>query len=171
MVDAQQPQKQEEKSGSVVVRNNGVQIHRIPSSLQPAPGAAKNPSMLFAADQAGITLMPGNNVVPAKAWAGAQRIKLVQHYLEDGACEGDRCTFEEICDLPGDGKSLARLELKQALALIKGTFNRELLKAWKAGDTRGEVRSAVDEKIDSLEIKPREQPKKQSPKDLDLPPQ
>jgi hypothetical protein len=83
-----------------------------------------------------ITLKPGINKVDEKDWAKMQALKTVRVYIE----EGDLVAL--------DGVEPAKATPKNAIAIIKKTFDGALLTRWRADERAGKVRDTVLAAID-----------------------
>jgi len=86
-------------------------------------------------------LLPGLNEVDAEAWEQAEKIPLVQHYLESGVFKVTRSAPE-----------IGKYQQREALDLVRRTVDRSLLEKWASADRRRPVQDAIDLQLKSIEV-------------------
>lgn len=105
----------------MLIKNNASRIHQI--------GGKKM-----------IQLMPGVNVVDPELWAEAEKVKVVQHYLDTEEFQ----VIDEKATGPKDKNA------KEAAKLASETFDLALLKSWLDDEPRAGVTKAIQAQIDLI---------------------
>lgn len=82
-----------------------------------------------------VRLILGANDIPDADWEEAKKLAVVQHLMSEG-------TFVEQ-----DNRSLNKRPEKLAVALIKKTFDPDLLAKWHEDDARPEIRKAISAQL------------------------
>lgn len=99
-----------------------------------------------------ITLMPGNNDVPADAWKAAKKIAVVQHALKAGI----------LVEGPGGESSLKAssgpvklddMTATEAIGVIGETYDKALLEKWEKSEQRKTVLDALSKQMDVIDAK------------------
>lgn len=100
-----------------------------------------------------MRLLPGVNEVDAKAWDEFKTSPSIKHFIAEGE-------IEEL-DLPnaheGSPVQIDDLNQKEALALVKATFDSKLLERWAANESRKGVLDALEKQMDALKLKAKEE--------------
>lgn len=96
-----------------------------------------------------MKLLPGVNEVDAKTWDEFKLSPSIKHFIAEGE-------IEEL-DLPnaqeGSPVQIDDLNQKEALALVKATFDSKLLERWAANESRKGVLDALEKQMDALKLK------------------
>lgn len=96
-------------------------------------------------DAYGVRFIPGVNDVSPDGWALCKKDSEIAKLLEDGV-------FEEFEESKEASKDLSTFVEKKAIALVKETYDLDLLKAWKETELRAKVFKAIESQI--LEMTP-----------------
>lgn len=94
-------------------------------------------------------LLPGVNEVDPKAWEAFISNPAQRFLLESGELE----VVEEAKTLA----DLAKLSVKEAIAMVKETFRKDLLDRWAEAEERKTVLDAIEKQYDALTIKPKKE--------------
>ncbi len=86
-------------------------------------------------------LLPGLNEVDEAAWAEAEKIELVKHYMETGVFKVTRSAPE-----------IGKYQQREALDLVKRTVDKALLEKWAASERRRPVQDAIDLQLKTIEV-------------------
>lgn len=86
-------------------------------------------------------LLPGLNEVDEAAWAEAEKIELVKHYIESGV-------FKVTRQAPEIGK----YQQRDALDLVKRTVDKPLLEKWASAEKRRPVVDAIELQLKAIEV-------------------
>lgn len=98
---------------------------------------------------AAITLMPGPNQVPARAWEKAKQQEMVKIQIREGNL------------LEMNGKSLEETGEKASVKTVEKTVDRKLLDTWARAEKRPAVLKAINAQLDKIgPSKPEETTKK-----------
>lgn len=96
-----------------------------------------------------MTLLPGVNEVDAKKWEEFSKSPAIKHHIAEGE-------IEEL-DLPnaheGSPVQIDDLNQKEALALVKATFDSKLLERWAENESRKGVLDALEKQMDAIKLK------------------
>ena len=96
-----------------------------------------------------MTLLPGVNEVDAKKWEEFKLSPAIKHGISEGE-------IEEV-DLPSahddSPVQISDLNQKEALALVKATFDMTLLERWAESESRKGVLDALEKQIDAVKVK------------------
>ncbi len=84
------------------------------------------------------TLFPGSNEVTPEAWAEAEKIAVVRHYVETEQFEVKRA--ESLKDLKPDA----------AIVVVQSTYSLDTLGGWFVDETRKNVRAAIDKQREAV---------------------
>lgn len=107
----------------------------------------------------GVLLKPGTNKVSASWWSNAKKHKTVAKRLELGMLEVVNEGVDDI-DLGIDGDEgaesadISGLNAREAISVIKETFDLKLLKAWAETESRATVTRAIDAQIEIMTAEP-----------------
>lgn len=96
-----------------------------------------------------IVLKPGVNDVDPKAWASWRETKVMAHYLEEGKIVEPKDAAEKEPEV----KTLKGLNVKDSIALVKATFDQELLGKWIEAEQRENVLKAMEKQLEAIAIK------------------
>jgi hypothetical protein len=124
---------------TLLIENCADRIHcvadlklRVVPAFRPAAGAPEPPN---------DALLPGINEVDAEEWAKAEKIPLVQHYLEEG-----------ILKVRRQAPELTQLKPKEAHDLVRRTVDRTLLEKWYGTEKRRDVLEAIERQIQATKL-------------------
>jgi hypothetical protein len=124
-------------------RNGNAHIKVIPLVQVVDKSKGEKPVAL---DRDQIQLLPGMNEVPDKEWNVA-RLHIKNELNK---------TIFEITKKAADGKvtavTLKSYDPKEAVKVVKKTFNPETIKAWYESESRDEVRVAILRKMKKLKM-------------------
>lgn len=99
-----------------------------------------------------MSLIPGVNEVDAKKWAEFKLSPTIKHHIAEGE-------IEEL-DLPiaheDSPVQIGDLNQKDALSLVKATFDKALLDRWAANESRKGVLDALEKQMDAIALKSKE---------------
>ncbi len=98
-----------------------------------------------------IVLKPGVNDVDPKAWAAWRETAVMKHYLEEGKIVEPNAEAE--AEKEPEVKTLKGLNVKESIALVKATFDQELLGKWIEAEQRENVLKAMEKQLEAIAIK------------------
>lgn len=104
----------------------------------------KTAGIIFLGEDA--TLHPGNNDVEDAVWERWRKHEIVGHHLKAKRLVMVKRSLKDLSSLKTD---------EAAVAVVKETFDPELLKSWLASEKRGAVQKAVSEQLDSIKSRKR----------------
>jgi hypothetical protein len=127
---------------TILVENTQARIHCIadlalrvtPAITVTAHGAPPPPK---------DALLPGVNEVNEVEWAKAEKIPLVQHYVEEGIFKVRKSSSE-----------LTALPPREAIELVRSTVDRGLLEKWFDIEKRKPVLEAIAAQLDTIKVPP-----------------
>lgn len=96
-----------------------------------------------------LSLLPGVNEVDAKKWAEFKTSPAIVHFMGEGEIE------EMDLPVPHDDSpvQIDDLNQKDAIALVKETFDIALLNRWAENETRKGVLDALEKQFDAVKLK------------------
>ncbi len=86
-------------------------------------------------------LLPGVNELDEAEWTKAEQNPIVKHYIKTGVFKVNR-----------QAADITALSPKEALELVKATFDRGLLEKWVEAEKRKPVLDAIGVQLDSIEV-------------------
>lgn len=109
--------------------------------------------------QSSVRLMPEINEIESSVWDEVKNNPVIVQMLKDKKLEVISLKEEKKAE---DGKpvddsksTLDGFQYKKAVALVKNTVDRDLLKKWKSHEKRPSVLQAIDEQLGIVEVKPK----------------
>jgi len=96
-----------------------------------------------------LSLLPGVNEVDAKAWDEFKLSPSIKHCIAEGEIE----ELDFPTANPDSPVQIDDLNQKEALALVKATFDSKLLERWAANESRKGVLDALEKQMDALKLK------------------
>jgi len=127
----------------MLVRNNTTEPRAFAFQLKPADEAARRQPVLQT-----ILLIPGNNEVDPAVWDALVKNECVRRLLEEET-EFNRPILEPDKDV--SLKDISKIPSKKAVQIVKGTFDRGLLRAWQRPETRRDVGDAIDKQLKAID--------------------
>jgi hypothetical protein len=88
-----------------------------------------------------VRLLPGVNKVPGKTWAKVANDSFVKEHQESG----------DIEVLDGSVVELPKMTVTRAVDLIRGTYDKAMLRTWLKEDNRKPVIDAIDAQLQLLD--------------------
>ncbi len=108
-----------------ILNNSAKLVFPVPPGKKPTP----------------VRLMPGLNRIPRKDWDAVRDSKFVQVRLREEVLE----------ELHTESPELTALPKPKALALVRQTFDRVLLKQWSDAEQRQDVKKAIAQQLELLD--------------------
>lgn len=96
----------------------------------------------------GQKILPGMNEIDEKDWNELKKHPILQPYIE----QGDLVEIAKAKDSKGK-EGIGAYEVKEAKTIIKGTFDKLLLKKWLQGESRDQVRAALQAQLEDIDKK------------------
>lgn len=100
-----------------------------------------------------MSLKPGVNEVDPKVWVDFKRSPAIAHYIAEGEIE----ELDFPTANPDSPVQIDDLNQKEALALVKATFDKTLLERWAANESRKGVLDALEKQMDAIALKSKEE--------------
>lgn len=95
------------------------------------------------------SLKPGVNELEEKVWLELAKTPVVKHHVAEGEIE--------VLDLPRSSPdapvAIDDLNVKEAIALVKSTFSKDLLNRWAEVESRKQVLDALEKQFDAIDLK------------------
>lgn len=118
-----------------------------------------------------VRLMPGVNDVSDKDFTkikkskpkgadGPSWLELLRGTVNDRGLPTLQVIDEGAGSSKTGSKSLEDMTAVEAIALVKETFDRDLLNTWAEGESRKTVTDAIDAQLDAIKLTEDEKPKK-----------
>lgn len=99
------------------------------------------------------SLKPGVNEMEEKVWLELAKTPVVKHHVAEGEIE----VLELPRASPDSPVAIADLNVKEAVSLVKATFDKELLNRWAEAESRKQVLDALEKQFDAIDLKKKEQ--------------
>lgn len=129
----------------MLVRNNTTSIRILGYQVEAENKAERKPPSIR-----NVTLVPGNNEVEPEVWEQLAKNANVRTLLEDDDTENGKPVLE--VDAKVSLKDISKLDTKKAVKVVKGTFDRGLLRHWQRTEvSRREVADAVDAQLRAVD--------------------
>lgn len=109
-----------------------------------------------------LTLLPGVNDVLPKAWEEFSKSPSIRHFIAEGEIEV--LEIPKAAATPASPIQIDKLNQKDALALVRATFDKALLERWAVSESRKPVLDALERQLDGLKL-PKKDASKEEPED------
>jgi MarR-like DNA-binding transcriptional regulator SgrR of sgrS sRNA len=142
----------------MMIKYNETNVHAIPNTATGAGHMAQGPAEIF-------SLRPGWNNFPAHVWKQHEKHPQIQKMIRAGKIElmADKVTVtvrskstgktKKVVKLIGQSDEMIKLKYfdeKRAVAIVKGTLNRDMLQEWLDEESRHKVKRAIEKQIKPL---------------------
>lgn len=95
------------------------------------------------------SLKPGVNEIEEKHWEQLEKTAAIKHHISEGDIE--------VLDLPKASPdapvAINELNVKEAIALVKSTFDQSILNRWAEKESRKQVLDALEKQFDAVDVK------------------
>lgn len=99
------------------------------------------------------SIKPGVNEMEEKVWIELAKTPVVKHHVAEGEIE----VLELPRASPDSPVAIADLNVKEAVSLVKATFDKELLNRWAEVESRKQVLDALEKQMDALKLAPKDE--------------
>lgn len=104
-----------------------------------------------------MTLIPGVNEVDGKVWEEFRKSPAIKHYIAEGEIEEMELVAGKDNVAGSAPFDLTALNQKDAVGLVKATFDKALLERWAEAESRKGVLDALEKQMDALKLAPKDE--------------